>query len=370
MTAPRRFPVPVLLVGVLAGCTTDPSFLFPAPIEGVPGVQQLGTIEPLQPSRRPSISDPAVLEPFFLRQTLLDNVIYGEVGPTGSSKIPGVTFEVLGTGGPLCVWVDPELLFWNQSVAPSRRNPLYREPDNIYDDGDIDLLAGQSVFYTGSPGRDIGSFEVRYTDPLGNTIPVDFVECNGRIGRGSPEVCSIPNSLPGVRYTIVLEVWSGPIDDARLGYGMLVTASACDLVVSGESAANALGTPRNLGNPPQVTLPGDECVITGEAIVPGIPGGELAAELGLPARTWLGDEVTSWDRSIEFESAFCSGDLVSQTLGEGEVGPLVAFCRDERRRVEENGSFCSWTEDATLEGNGERCYCGDPLTAPLTGGIR
>jgi hypothetical protein len=183
-------------------------------------------------------------------------------------------------------------------------------------------------------------------------------------------VCSIPNSLPGVRYTIVLEVWSGPIDDSRLGYGMLVTASDCDLVVSGETVANALGSPRNLGTPPQVTLPGDECVITGEAIVPGIPGGEAAAAAGLPERTWFAGEVTSWDRSLEFEAAFCSGDLVVDSLGDGQVGPLVDFCREERRRVEENGSFCSWSDDAAIEGNGERCYCGDPLDAPLTGGAR
>ena len=44
----------------------------------------------------------------------------------------------------------------------------YLYPDNVFDDGDLDLFAGFSVYYSGSPGVEIGNFQILFEDALGN----------------------------------------------------------------------------------------------------------------------------------------------------------------------------------------------------------
>lgn len=366
MNPNRSRAIPALLALHLASCTSDPTFAFPNAIEGVPGVQQLGTITPLLPSRHPSQDDPSVMEDYFLETTLAANVIYGELGPTGTSELPGLTFEVLGTGTELCFWIDPELLFWNQSVSVGNPEPLYLEPDNIFDDGDLDVRAGQSVFYTGTPGVSIGTFEVRYTDPLGNTVPVNFVECISQIGRGSPEACTIPNSLPGVRYTVVLEGWSTPIDDDRLGYGLIVAASSCNNVAAGKGTNENLAQPIDLGVPPNLEIPRDECVIVGEAVQAGFEAGPVARTAGLTGPSWVGSEVPTWEGSVDFERVFCAEQTFD--VDDGTRSSLLAqFCQEERQRVFDAGLQCSWAVPPGTEENTVRCYCGNPDDTPNGG---
>ena len=71
-----------------------------------------------------------------------------------------MTFDFVGTGGEVCIWVDPEVAYWSQALSPqpSQIDRKWAFPDNTFDDGDIDLFAGQSVYYTGSPGETIGDF--------------------------------------------------------------------------------------------------------------------------------------------------------------------------------------------------------------------
>lgn len=323
----------------VAGCDIDQSFLFPAPIESVPGIQDLGT---LKPATIANIADARAA------------VIYGELGPTGSANLGGLTFNFDGVNGSVCVWVDPESIFWNQSISPSRPQPNWRQPDNIFDDGDLDLRAGNTAYYTGSPGERIDDFKIRYTDALGNPVYVSFNDCitesitnpgaEGHAGRGSPEYCTLANTIEGVNYTVVLDTYSLPLDDDRLGYGLILAMGPC----SGGSAGG-------IGGP--VTLAGlfgadsdlaAECVISGEAIHPGEEQGKRAAKADLPSPTWIGDEKPTWDRYDDFEASFCASDLDT-------------YCKNERKNITD----CSW--EAEPGEGGTRCYCGDPTNTPIAG---
>ncbi|MCB9665845.1 MAG: hypothetical protein H6732_17180 [Alphaproteobacteria bacterium] len=340
-----------LLIALVAfgGCAKDLSFLYQAPIDGLEPVLHLGEI-------------PVI--PLTTRDDIRANVVYGEIGPTGTPETGGVTFTFRGVDGPLCIWMDPELATWVQAVETSVQQPSapYTQPDNLYDDGDLELFAGLSVFYTGTPGASMGDFAVRTKDQLGNDLQVQYVECsplgdsvgietNNYAGRGAPESCEIGSSLGGSSYTAVLDAWSLPIDDGRLGFGVVVVASTCEDLVGSLTPAQ------------------QECLILGEAVFPGEPGrrGAEAKRRGLPLNTWVGvDEVPSWPGSIDLEAAFC-------TPQEGFVGqddvtyPLADLCRAERRANRDAGTECSWQLNAAVEGNGERCYCGNIDDTPRAG---
>ncbi len=304
--AGRLAPVVALLAGA---CDIDQAFLFPEPIEGVAGVQDLGLIAPVV------LDSP---------EAVAEAIIYGEIGPTGSAVLGGLTFEFEGIGGSLCLWVDPETVFWNESVSPTQPSPIWSEPDNVFDDGDLDLTGGLSVYYTGTPGERIGGFEVRYEDRLGNNVPVDLNLCSqqdyfgtgrGHAGRGFPEFCTIPDTLVGVRYTAVLEAFSAPLDDDRLGYGLILSEGPCTAQsgFTGPNLREFMGATADVES--------WECVISGESIVPGSSQGDAARALELPSPTWLGvGEVPSWPRSVDAEAAFCALEAAE-------------FCLQERERV-------------------------------------
>ena len=68
-------------------------------------------------------------------------------------------------------------MFWNQSVAADNARTNYSYPDLEEDDGDIDMFAGLSAYYTGSPGVEIGDFTGFYPDSLGNQIEIEYGLC-------------------------------------------------------------------------------------------------------------------------------------------------------------------------------------------------
>lgn len=339
-----------LLVALLplVGCAKDLSFLYQAPVEDLPPVLHLGEL-------------PVV--PLTTREELASQVVYGEIGPTGTPETGGVTFTFRGVDGPICIWMDPELATWVQTVETTVQQPSapYTQPDNIYDDGDLELFAGLSVFYTGTPGDSIGNFAVRTNDQLGNELQVQYLECSptgdsssaitsNHGGRGAPESCEIPSSIAGSSYTAVLDAWSLPLDDARLGFGVIVVQGTC------EDFRGSLGPAQQ------------ECLIVGEAVFPDTAGrqGARSKQRKLPPNTWVGDEVPSWPGSIELEAAFCNPQI--GVPGQGEVTyPLVDLCKEERRDIRDNRLECSWYLDASLEGNGERCYCGNIDDTPRAG---
>ena len=201
---------------------------------------------------------------------------YGQLGMPeagvvgGASYTFGVPFTqtIDGIDGPetydvddVCILVDPETVFWNHSMAELERETKDIYPDYHDDDGDIDLFAGMSSYYTGSPGVELGDFHGFYTDSLGRTIEIEYGECEQRgqnfgehhSGRGALEFCDVDvEGRGGVQFTVVLETFSVPLNDGALSYGTLVFGGKCgDLVPT----------------------PGEELVIPQESLDPsGSPG--------------------------------------------------------------------------------------------------
>lgn len=299
--------LPLLLA---SGCDYTGEWLFPTPSDHP--VTDLGLFVPAEVSSLVDIET---------------NVYRGEIGSTGSVARSGATFNFVGTGGSVCVWMDPELVFWNQSVSALSPEPAFAWPDNVFDDGDADMQAGFAVYYNGSPGQELGDFRIRYEDSLGNQIPVELNECviqsylsssGGFSGRSAPEYCTLRATQPGVTYLVVIEGMATPLDDDRLGFALLVSDGTCDDVR------------RAAGNP------ADECVLTGEALDPA------TVELDENGVVTAGDAI---EGSVEFEEVFCGATL------DAEDDDLFEYCEDE------------WSEKACLDG--EHCFCGDPTTSPL-----
>ncbi|MFT7519055.1 MAG: hypothetical protein ACI9MC_001191 [Kiritimatiellia bacterium] len=326
----------------LTGCDYSGDWLFPTVTETVPGVIDLGTMTPLK------------IESL---EQMRAQAVYGEVGVTGTVDIGGMSLDFLGTGKSVCVYVDPETAYWSQSVAAQGKKDWFSWPDNHFDDGDIDLFGGASVYYSGSPGDTIGNFEVRYSDQLGNEIPVIFNECyvddnanypNGgaHSGRGRPEYCTVANTQLAVSYTIVLETFSPPRDDSRLGYTMILMEGDCgDLFTIHDDESNVEGIlPADQGNIDP------ECYLFGESVKPG-----HAHDYREDAVLAVGSEAAAgfaWDGSIRFEELYCEALTAASTN-------MRDYCMNEFDALQAAGKSCN-DDDV-------RCYCGDIRDTP-TGG--
>ncbi len=326
-----------------SGCDYTGEWLFAAPVDGVPGV-----IHILAQNGDEYIV-PAVVT---TSEELEAATIYVELGPTGTVEQGGATFNFQGTGGPVCIWADPEVANWNQAVAtnPAEELKQWTYPDNVYDDGDIDLYAGLSAYYTGSPGVRVGDFEVSYTDSLGNLVPIELAACtsyglfgqsNAHAGRGYPEACEIEFTDPGVAYTGVLQSFSTPLDDDRLGVAFVVTEGSCD---------NVAAVSANGGLMEEFSA---ECVLMGEALFPNEGDTPEAAD---PGPHYGYDSARAWTGSESFELAFC----------QGSDGNMKGWCKDEAKAKTKEGTPCEWTD---LTDGKSRCYCGDPLDTPTNGAI-
>ena len=305
----------VLASGLLTivACDYSGDSLFPEAPTEVRSVIDLGTIEVMTVTTSEEAAAAA---------------IYGQVAASGSAQESGVTYNFEGTGSNVCVWVDPEFVSWNQPVASRGRVSRWGYPDNLKDDGDLDLEVGLAIYYNGSPNSEIGDFAIRYEDALGNPIEIELNECvigttqsdsDGHSGRGSVEYCTIPNTQPGVSYVVKMSAWSTPLDDNRLGYGILLVDGSCgDLR-------------RDLGL--ELDTAKAECVIPGEVIDFTAAGGE---------GPWYGStEVPTRDGALSHEQAYCTGDE--------DMDDLCAIEAEEK--------------DCRVE----NCFCGDPTDTP-TGG--
>ena len=169
---------------------------------------------------------------------------FGQLGRAPHLTQGGATFTFIGTGDNVCVIVDPETVYWNQSIAPASRSDQYAYPDFFNDDGDLDLYGGMSSYYTGSPGVEIGDFKGFYTDSKGELIEIEYGECNqsgyngvdgAHAGRGTSEFCTInTDQQEGVEFTVVMETWSVPLDDGVLSFGVTVMNERCPRVDTSE----------------------------------------------------------------------------------------------------------------------------------------
>jgi hypothetical protein len=214
---------------MLSGCG-DEAAGFRPPVTDVPGIQDLGVLQVFTTEDKNSglpLSDPS----------FAGKVYYGRLGmPEDPQATGGATFQFEGTGGSVCVVVDPEAVFWNFAVAASTSGK-YKYKDHYADDGDVDLKVGLSAYYTGSPGVEMGSFEALYTDPSGMEHSLEFDECvqsgfqgttDVHAGRAAVEYCTIDTSTrAGVMYTVALETFSLPVDDYIVSFGAVVMEGGC-----------------------------------------------------------------------------------------------------------------------------------------------
>lgn len=222
----RSFLSLLFLSLTITACSATGNPLIPVPTEGVPAVLELGELDIIS------------VEDWDNETTRMDLATYADVGaadtPTGDS---GATFTFLGNGGTVCLVVDPEAVYWNQSVARLGPNPAYIYPDNFLDDGDLDMSAGLSANYTGSPGLALGDFAGFYTDSLGQTVELEYNECTmtgsrsqtpAHGGRAHVESCKIDTTgREDIEFTVVLKTFSLPLDDFVLSFATAVTDGNC-----------------------------------------------------------------------------------------------------------------------------------------------
>lgn len=234
MSSSRIQWVVFLGLGALAGCDRNGRDLVQRPDEDFAPVIELGELAVISSDEARIIANLGCEAEDGSRRC-----VYDQVGTPPAGTRGGATFTFKGTGGDVCVIVDPEAVFWNQSISPTEANEIYVYPDNTRDDGDLDLFGGLSSYYTGSPGIDLGDFKGFYTDSLGNTIEIEYSECvqvgrlgqtDAHAGRGSPEYCEIDTEMrAGVDYTVVLQTFATPLDDGVLSFGAMVVDGGCGM---------------------------------------------------------------------------------------------------------------------------------------------
>lgn len=222
-----------LVVLLLTACDRDQSD-FMIPPSDVPAVKDLGVAEMVSPEDM--LANDNVL-------TGLPQLKYESLGAPDPTVDGGATLQFMGTGGPVCIFADPEAVFWNQDITED--GGTYNYEDRFTDDGDIDIYAGLSAYYTGSPGFSIGTFELPYTDPLGESHTIDFEECSigfFHAGRATNEYCEIDTTnRGGIAFTVLLKSFAMPVDDGILNFGVAVINGPCDgfrkseCVISNES---------------------------------------------------------------------------------------------------------------------------------------
>lgn len=291
-----RTETSILLAGVgvgalMWGCDRSGADLLPQPNDKFPAVIEMGELQVLATGTAPDFT-PANCN--ATDENGAYNCYYGQLSPTDGVTQGGATFNFKGTGGNVCVMVDPEALFWNQFIGTTDAAILWGYPDRADDDGDLDIFGGLSTYYTGSPGLEIGDFESYYTDSLGRQIAIDYVECfnespyfageEAHAGRGTPEFCDInTDGREGILYTIVLETFSVPHNDGILAFGTAVVEGRCNNVTSGVQGATGVG----------------ECTMMGETM--DLDGNVKACSTQLETAFCLND-ANSADKVL---SSFC-----------------------------------------------------------------
>lgn len=256
----------LLLAGaalLVASCDRNNTAALPDPGDDVPQVIEIGELQVLTQEELGEMQ--AGLANGIDPKTWCEEVdeegrprcFFGQVASTDASFRGGATFTYRGTGGDVCVLVDPETVFWSHSVASSNPEPSFRVPDEVTDDGDIDLFSGLSSYYTGSPGVEIGDFQGFYTDSQGREVVIEYGACfqaGGRIGfntahagRATAEFCTVnTDQRAGIEYTAVLETWSVPFDDGALSFATLVVEGDCRDAAISANECTIIGEARDV----------------------------------------------------------------------------------------------------------------------------
>lgn len=270
--------VSVIVLSGLTGCDRNAKDLVPSPSKDYPGVIEIGELEVVDPDTlnsfvakqqgtlayiQPNLENNAGNPKWDSEDPDLDGLTgqqrydqhveatgtlpyyFGQLGQAVDGKKGGATFTFEGTGDELCIVVDPETVFWSQSIAPADRQDNFAYPDYYNDDGDLDLFAGMSSYYTGSPGVEIGNFTGFYTDSKGEVVEIEYGECfqsgaqtgmdDAHAGRATTEYCTVDtDQKAGIEYTVVLDTFSVPLDDGVLSFGVAVVNERCSRIDKSE----------------------------------------------------------------------------------------------------------------------------------------
>ena len=220
-----RSSILILSLTLLSACDRSGAYLVPQPTEGLDPVLELGDLPVLTEAEWDDAS------------SRHEVITYSDIGAPLPGESSGATFTFRGTGDKVCIVVDPESVFWNSSVATNNPSETYSYHDNYLDDGDLDLKAGFSATYTGSPGIELGDFYGQYTDSLGNTVELVYNLCENvdyygdspaYAGKANAEYCEIDTEgREGIEYTVLLKTFSLPIDDSILSFATAVYDGGC-----------------------------------------------------------------------------------------------------------------------------------------------
>jgi len=231
----------------LMGCDRDAKDLVPVPDDAFPGVIEIGELAIVTKEEFNLLNGYVEDNPIPVvrqencteREDGTLRCFYGQLGQTELGEKGGATFTFTGNGEEICLVVDPETVFWAQSVKPGEnRVKEYAYPDFYNDDGDLDLFSGLSSYYTGSPGVELGDFKGFYTDSLGQQVEIEYGECfqtgartgmnDAHAGRATVEYCAIDtDQREGIQYTVMLETVSVPLDDGIMSFGAVVLEGRC-----------------------------------------------------------------------------------------------------------------------------------------------
>lgn len=260
-------------------------------VTDVPSIVDLGELEVIP-------ADVWADEAFDITQYATYTQLGADENP---GKQGGATFEFAGTGGAVCVVMDPEAIYWNVAKGVDATR-AYKYEDNYSDDADLDMDIGLTAYYSGSPGVEIGDFNAIYSDPAGQDHTLEFNECLQpgayqpyvHSGRGTFESCEInTDERAGIMFTGVVKTFALPIEDSIANYAV----AAFELPASaGRSGCGAL----KLG--PQ-RIPLSECT--------------------LPSEANLGE---GGDDFSEVETAFCDGPGAVNDYCEAHLGDENPRC--------------------------------------------
>lgn len=231
-----------ILLTTLVACDREGGLYNPQPNPDYPFLQDLGEFRVISTEDQQaaidgkefmSWSDALVAEDDQGRS----GVYYGGLGaPEDASYYGGATFTFEGTGGDVCVMMDPEAVFWNQAQSGEVTTSDFLYVDAVTPDGDLDLNVGLTAYYTGSPGVEMGDFGSIYTDAGGVDHTLDASECiqlgsqgtPAHAGRATVEYCTInTDGRAGVSFTAVLDTFMIPQEDDVLHFSAAVFEGTC-----------------------------------------------------------------------------------------------------------------------------------------------
>jgi hypothetical protein len=359
--------VSFIFLAQLSGCDRNAKDLVPQPSDAYPGVIEIGELEVVDPDTLNQLigqdqgtlphivstldsAGQAVFDELYPEDAPLP-YYYGQLGQAGTGEQGGATFTFTGTGGEVCLIVDPETVFWSRSIeAPPNTEAKFAYPDFYNDDGDLDLFSGMSSYYTGSPGLEIGDFTGFYTDSKGELVEIQYGECtqngssmsgitNAHSGRGTVEYCTIDtDQKEGIEYTVVLETFSVPLNDGVLSFGVTVVNERC------------------------ARLDTSECFIRGES---------LCSVDDPDCKTNPDEEARSCTDKVE--AAQCAGVLGTFCCANPEMcgpedGETDAFCDNGYEVPGEDGEAVSTDRDGWCASTGLCCELGEVEIETGSGG--